>query len=81
MMCLPACATRPVPVLPPPAPACPSPARPDLSPLDPAQHLGSAGNLEILMSNVIDLAGYAERLEAALRCWQGREARPGTEAQ
>jgi hypothetical protein len=27
------------------------------------------------MHNVIDLAGYAERLEAALRCWQVREAR------
>lgn len=83
MLCLPACATRTelVPVLPPPPPACPSPPRPDLTSLDPSEHLGSARNLEILMGNVIDLAGYAERLEAALRCWREREARPGTEAQ
>jgi len=27
------------------------------------------------MDNTISLAGYIERLEAALRCWQAREAR------
>ncbi|WP_281171683.1 hypothetical protein [Desulfocurvus vexinensis] len=36
-------------------------------------HLGSEQNLETLMHNVIDMAGYVERLEAALRCWQARE--------
>ena len=46
-----------------------------MRPLDPSEHLGSARNLELLMGNVIDLAGYTERLEAALRCWQEREAR------
>ena len=74
-MCLLACApTRPVPVVPPPAPACPSPERPELLPLDPSEHLGSAHNLELLMDNVIGLASYVERLEAAVKCWKAREA-------
>jgi hypothetical protein len=83
MTFLPACAARPVPSLvpPPPPPCCPSPELPELTPLEPAEHLGSARNLELLMDNVIALAGYIERLEAALRCWGEREERKGEEAQ
>lgn len=43
-------------------------------PLDPSEHLGSAHNLELLMDNVIGLASYVERLEAAVKCWKAREA-------
>lgn len=48
--------------------------------MNPAEHLGSARNLELLMGNVNARAGYIERLEAALRCWKAREDRKAEEA-
>jgi hypothetical protein len=48
---------------------CPSPDKPVYRALDPAEHIGGAKNLEILLLNLSDMAAYTRRLENTVGCY------------